>query len=293
MEKVVLTCALTGVLTDPSLHPVPVTPEEMAAEARRAYEAGATVVHCHFRAQAEGRGHLPSWDPQVAADICAAIRAEVPELILNLSTGVLGADISGPLACLRAVKPEMAALNSGSLNYLKLRSDGSWAWPPMVFDNPVEKVAQFLKVMDELDIAPECECFDTGIVRSVDLFVRNGILRPQPCISLVMGVASGMPAKAQWLPLLKEEMPAGSHWQVIAIGREEVWPLLAGALREGGHIRTGLEDTFYLPDGAKAKSNGELVAAAAELIHGEGREIASAAEARSIYGLPRPPTSSL
>lgn len=120
-KKAVITCALTGVLTDPQAHPVPVTPEQMAQEARRARDAGASIVHVHFRSQEPGLGRLPSWDPAVAQAICDAIRAEVPDILLNLSTGVVGPDISGPVACLERVKPELAALNAGSLNYLKLR----------------------------------------------------------------------------------------------------------------------------------------------------------------------------
>src|SRR5512137_172692 len=120
-RKAVITCALTGVLTDPEQHHVPVTPEQMAKEARRARDAGASIVHVHFRSQEPGAGRLPSWDPDVAQAVCDAIRAAVPDLILNLSTGVVGPDLSGPVACLERVKPEMAALNAGSLNYLKLR----------------------------------------------------------------------------------------------------------------------------------------------------------------------------
>jgi uncharacterized protein (DUF849 family) len=286
-RKAVLTCALTGVLTDPAQHRVPVTPEEMAREARRARDAGASVVHCHFRMQEEGRGRLPSWDPDVAQAICDAIRAECPDLILNLSTGVVGDDIGGPVSCLQRVKPEMAALNAGSLNYLKLRSNGEWAWPPMLFDNPVEKVEDFARVMKELDIVPECECFDTGILRSVALYARRGMVPDPPNVSLVMGVQSGMPNKANWLPLLTEEMPPGTHWQVIAIGRQEVWELHDAAARLGGDLRTGLEDTFYLPDGSRASSNGELIEALAEVAIRAGRAIATAAEEREILGLRR------
>jgi uncharacterized protein (DUF849 family) len=102
-----------------------------------------------------------------------------------------------------------------------------------------------------------------------------------------MGVESGMPAKPSWLPLLIEEMIPGTHWQVIAIGREEVWALHRAAAELGGDLRTGLEDTFYLPDGAKATSNGELVEALAKVAREAGREIASPAEAREILGIRR------
>ncbi len=286
--KAVITCALTGVLTDPAVHRVPVTPEEMAEQAGQAFDAGASVVHCHFRNQAPGLGHLPTWDLPGVGAILEAIRARVPEIIICMSTGVVGPDISGPLACLETFKPELAACNAGSLNYLKLRSDGSWAWPPLVFDNPVEKVQQFLKVMRRNGIVPEFECFDTGIVRSVGLYQRNGMFEGPAHISFIMGVASGMPAKPEWLPLLAAEMPAGSFYQVIAIGREEIWPLHRRCAELGGHVRSGLEDTFYLPDGKKARNNGDLIEALAALVREAGRDIASPAEAREILGLRRP-----
>ena len=85
-------------------------------------------------------GHLPSWEPQVASAIIAAIRDACPGIIVNQTTGVIGDDITGPLKCLAAVRPEIAALNAGSLNYLKTRGDGTWAWPPLLFDNPVDKL---------------------------------------------------------------------------------------------------------------------------------------------------------
>ncbi|MCO4747240.1 MAG: 3-keto-5-aminohexanoate cleavage protein [Proteobacteria bacterium] len=282
----VVTCALTGVLTNPAQHPVPVTAAEMAAEARRAFDAGATVVHLHFRNQTPGLGHMPTWDPDTCGEITDAIRAEVPEILINSSTGVMGPDISGPLGCLERIKPELAAMNAGTLNYLKARnSTPQWAWPPMVFDNPVSKVQAFLEAMYAMNIVPECECFDTGIVRSLAMFKKVGLLKDPVHVSLVMGVASGMPAKASWLPLLLEELPEGADWQAIAIGRTEVWDVHQATADLGGHVRTGLEDTFYLPDGSRASSNGPLIEALATCVRNAGREVATPAQAREILGV--------
>ncbi len=284
-NRVPITCALTGVLTDPDKYPVPVTPTEMADAAEQAYNAGASVVHCHFRDQKPGRGRFPTWDPETAAEICDAIRDRVPKIIINMSTGVVGHDISGPLACLVRVKPEIAALNAGSLNYLKTRKNGAWAWPPMLFDNPPEKISAYLRTMRRHGVIPECECFDTGIVRSLRLFLENGMLAAPVIASLVMGVASGMPASPDWLPLLLNELPQGTHWQTIVIGREEVWMVHRRAVELGGHVRTGLEDTFYLPNGEKTRSNGKLIEALANLVRECGKEAASVEETRDLYGL--------
>ncbi|MHB1199299.1 MAG: beta-keto acid cleavage family enzyme [Polaromonas sp.] len=286
--KAILTCALTGVLTNPQQHPVPVTPAQMASQASEAFNAGASIMHVHVRAQQEGQGHLPSWDPDVAQQVVDAIRQACPGVIINLTTGVIGQDISGPLACIRRVRPEIAACNAGSLNYLKLREDGQWAWPPMVFDNPVSKVEQFLAVMDECRVHPEFECFDVGIVRAVGLYIKAGMLRPgmgRPEYNLVMGVASGMPCDAQLLALLPRWMAPDAVWQTTLIGRAEIWPVHQKTAELGGMLRTGLEDTFYLPGGARARGNGELIEALAQCARGAGRDIASPAEARQMLGL--------
>ncbi len=283
--KAIVTCALTGVLTNPKQHPVPVTPEELAAAAREARDAGASVVHVHFRDQSPGRGFLPSWDPTVARAVYDAIKAECPELIFNMTTGVVGDDISGPLACMQELRPDIAACNAGSLNYLKARSDGSWAWPPMLFDNPVPKVQAFLTAMAESGTIPEFECFDVGIVRSVGLYVDVGMAK-HPHYNFVMGVASGMPADPDLLPLLCKYIKPDCRWEVTAIGREDVWPLHRRTAELGGDLRTGLEDTFYLPDGNRARTNGELIAAIVATARSVGREIASPAEAREALGLP-------
>jgi 3-keto-5-aminohexanoate cleavage enzyme len=284
MDEAIITCALNGVLTDPREHKVPVTPAECAASAREACDAGASIIHIHFRQQGEGRGHLPTWEPAVAEDIVGAIRQACPGIIVNQTTGTVGPDISGPLACIRATRPEIAACNAGSLNYLKLRADGRWAWPPMLFDNPVEKVKAFLDVMAQTGSRPEFECFDTGIVRSVDMFVKNG-MTPSAQYNLVMGVASGMPADGDLLPLLLRHMPPGARWQATLIGREEIWPVHARAAALGGMLRTGLEDTFYLPDGTRAGSNGKLVEALAKVAQAAGRPIASSQKVRELLSI--------
>ncbi|MEO1482855.1 MAG: 3-keto-5-aminohexanoate cleavage protein [Myxococcota bacterium] len=284
-EKCVVTCALTGVLTDPAQHPVPVTAAEMAASAKDAFNAGAAIMHIHFRDPEPGRGHLPSWDPDVAEEVTGAIREACPGVLVNMTTGVIGPDVSGPLACLERTRPEIAACNAGTLNYLKTRRDGSWAWPPMVFDNPVSKVSGMLEAMDKTGTRPEFECFDVGIVRSVGLYVENGMVGAAN-YNFVMGVASGMPADPALLELLVGyRTNVDTHWQVTAIGRQDVWPLHQRTAELGGALRTGVEDTFYLPNGEKTSGNGPLIEAIVDCARAAGREIASPAEARAKLGL--------
>lgn len=284
-DKAILTCALTGVLTDPKQHPVPVTPQQMAAEARAAFNAGAAIMHVHLRDQRPGMGHLPSWDPDVAQAVVDAIRAACPGVIINLTTGVVGKDVSGPIACIRRVKPEIAACNAGSLNYLKIKDNGQWAWPPMVFDNPVAKVQQMLDAMAETHTHPEFECFDVGIVRSVAMYQKAGMTPGVPEVNFVMGVASGMPCDAELLALLPRYAPQGAVWQTTLIGRAEIWPVHQKTADLGGMLRTGLEDTFYLPSGERAGGNGVLIEALAACARRAGREVASPGEARALLGL--------
>ena len=284
-DKAIITCSITGVLTDPAQHHVPVTPEQLAAEARRAYDAGASVVHVHFRQQTPGKGHLPSWDPAVAKACVDAMRAACPDIIINQTTGVVGPDYQGPLDCLRATRPEMAACNAGSLNYLKTRSNGTWAWPPMLFDNQPAKVKDFLDVMAETGTLPEFECFDVGIVRCVEMYVQTGMYVGLPEYNFVMGVESGMPADADLLPILLRLKIKDAPWQTTLIGRSEIWPVHRRTAELGGHLRSGLEDTFYLPDGSKVTSNAPLIEQLATYAHEAGRAVASPAEARQMLGL--------
>ena len=284
-DKTILTCALTGVLTDPKQHPVPVTPAQMASEARAAFDAGASVMHVHLRSQEAGMGHLPSWDPGVAEAVVGAIRDACPGVVINLTTGVIGKDIGGPLACIRRVRPEIAACNAGTLNYLKIRDNGEWAWPPMVFDNPVAKVQAYLDTMAECGVHPEFECFDVGIVRSVAMYLKAGMCSGVPELNFVMGVASGMPCDADLLALLPRYAPEGAVWQTTLIGRAEIWPVHQRTAELGGMLRSGLEDTFYLPDGERANGNGALIAELAACARRAGREVASPAEARALLGL--------
>ncbi len=283
-EKAIVTCALTGVLTNPEQHPVPVTPEDMAAEARRAFDAGATIMHVHYRQQEAGKGHLPTWDPAICTEINDAIRAACPGVVINMTTGVIGQDYGYVLDYLRVCRPEMAACNAGTLNYLKTRRDGAWAWPPMTFDNPVSKVKDFIDVMKEVGIIPEFECFDIGIVRSVGLYMENG-MTDHADYNFVMGVASGMPADPDLLPLLIKYKKEGMPWQATVIGRDDVWAVHRRAAELGGNLRTGLEDCFYLPDGEKASSNGQMIEALAAAAREAGREITTAAETRARLGL--------
>ena len=177
-------------------------------------------------------------------EIQQAIREACPGVIINHTTGTSGPNYQGALDCVRETRPEIAACNAGSLNYLKVKSDNTWAWPPMMFDNAVEKVQDYLDVMKEAGTIPEFECFDVGIVRCVGMYRQTGMYSGPLEYNFVMGVASGMPADPELLPiLLKLKLPE-AHWQVTAIGRARnlaAAPALrrsrrASAHRAGGYL---------------------------------------------------------
>ena len=151
----------------------------------------------------------------------------------------------------------------------------------------MSKVQRFLEAMASTGTKPEFECFDTGILRSVAMFEQAGMTDGRPSeVNLVMGVASGMPADPDLLPILRKHIADDSPWQVTAIGRSEIWALPRRAAELGGHLRTGVEDTFYLPSGERCRGNGDLVESLVALAREVGRSIASPAEARELLHLP-------
>jgi 3-keto-5-aminohexanoate cleavage enzyme len=281
-DKVIVTCALTGVLATREQCPwVPYTPEEIAEEARRAYEAGAAVVHIHGRTEDGG----PTFDPGIYRRIKEETRRRCP-VILNFSTGGVG-PMSERVDHIRLVRPEIGALNMGSMNYAKYSGKRKSFVFDFVFANPFEDIVFLLNAMKEGGVKPELECFDTGHVNNAWPLMDMGLLEAPLQFSLIMGVLGGIPATAENLAHQARQVPGGSIWEVIGIGRDQ-WRMVASALVLGGNVRVGLEDNFYLDAWGRqmARSNGELVARAVELARAIGREPASVEESRRMLGLP-------
>ena len=276
-DPVLLTCAISGAVANRDQCPaIPYTPEEYAAEARRAVDEGASMIHIHARTP-DG---LPSYEVEDFRAISEAISAEV-DVVINFSTGTIGVPVAKRIAYLREVKPEVAALNMGSMNYAKYsRSRHDFVFS-MVFANPFEEIVELLEAMNEHGIKPEHECFDLGHVGSLEPLVDKGVLHPPLHVSCVMGVLGGVPPTARNLAAMVDNIPAGSHWGLIGVSRTQ-WTLAAAALALGGSLRVGLEDNFYLPDGTMARSNGDLVARARQMTEDTGRRVAGVDEARSL-----------
>lgn len=279
-DKVVVTCALTGVLANRRQCPgIPYTPVEIAEDAKRAYDAGASVVHIHAR----NDDGSPTFEPSVFARIKEEVRKRCP-IILNFSTGVLGDDVSQPVEIIKTVRPEIAALNMGTMNYAKYSESKKQFVFDMIFPNPYGKILKLLEAMNEAGVKPELECFDTGHNAGIKPLLHMGALREPYQFSFIVGVLGGIPQSVESLQLQTKIMPAGSDWEVIAISHGH-WRMLATALVLGGNIRTGLEDHLYLPGGAMAQNNGELVEVAVRMTRDVGREPATVEEARKILRL--------
>ncbi|HLH13911.1 MAG TPA: 3-keto-5-aminohexanoate cleavage protein, partial [Solirubrobacteraceae bacterium] len=268
---------------------IPYTPEEYAAEARRAVEEGASQIHIHAR-KPDG---TPSYEVEDFQAITDAIREQVGDAaIVNFSTGTIGVPVEKRIEYLRACRPEVAALNMGSMNYAKYSKSRKGFVFDMVFSNPFGEIVQLLEAMNELGIKPEHECFDVGHVGSLAPLIDMGVLRQPLHVDCVMGVVGGIPPSARNLAAMVENIPVDppgaqrSHWGVIGISREQ-WMLVSAALALGGSIRVGLEDNLYLPDGTMARSNGELVAKARQMTEDVGRRPATVQEARAALAVPQ------
>jgi len=276
----VISAALTGVLARRDLCPaIPYTPKEIGEEAKRAADAGAAIVHIHARADDGG----PSWDVETFRAIFSEVRAR-SDVIINFSTGAVGLAPEERIEHIRELKPEIAALNMGSMNYALYSARRKEIIHDHVFANPFRDIRFFLETMNEARVRPEMECFDTGHIGNTAPLIDMGILKPPYQFSLIMGVLGGIPASTENLANQVRNLPEDSHWQVIGISLAQ-WQLAGAAITLGGNVRVGLEDNFYLEEGVMAKSNGDLVEKAARLCRELGRDVASISEARELLAL--------
>jgi uncharacterized protein (DUF849 family) len=280
----VVTCALSGVLANRSQCPdIPYTPAEMGEEAKRAYDAGASVVHLHARNEEGG----PTFSPAVFAKIKEEIRKRCP-ILLNFSTGTIVDDVTEQCTYVRESRPEIAALNMGTMNYSKYSEKRKSFVFDMVFPNTYGKIMKLISAMNEAGVKPELECFDSGHTHGIWPLVDMGLLKPPLQFSFIVNVLGGIPPTVESLQLQKQialDLAPGSEWEVIGISKCQ-WRMLATALVLGGNVRVGLEDNFYLPDNkTMAKSNGELVDVAVRMVRDVGRKPATVDQAREILGL--------
>ncbi len=269
-EPVIITAALLGAeLTRENTPYLPLTPEEIAAEARAVYEAGAAMVHIHAR----DRNGVPSQALEDYRRIIEAIRDRAPELIIQVSTGgavwMSAEERLQPLA----LQPDMASLNTGTLNFGE-----------EVFSNPMPMVREFARAMQERGIRPELEVYDTGMIPSALRLLKEGLLSEPLHFNLVLGVPGGAAGTIKNLLHMVESLPPGCTWTASGIGAAQL-PLTTVAILLGGHVRVGLEDNIYYRRGVLTEGNAPLVARAVRLANELGRSPATPQEARRILHL--------
>jgi 3-keto-5-aminohexanoate cleavage enzyme len=287
-DACVITCAVSGaVASKQQCEGIPYTPEEYAKEVRRARDAGASMVHIHAR---EPNG-TPTVEPAHYRAITQAVLDETPDIIINYSTGWVGLPMAERVGHIAELKPEVGALNMGSMNYAKYSPKRKAFVFNFVFENHFDDIIFLLQRMGEAGVKPECECFDVGHVESVEPLIDLGAITPPIQFSLIHGVVGGIQATARNLAHMASVVPQGSTWGVIAVSRDQ-WTMVGAAAALGGNVRVGFEDNFYLPSQEMAGSNGDLVEAAAALVRLQGREVADPAAARAILSLPARPDRS-
>jgi uncharacterized protein (DUF849 family) len=288
-SKVVITCALTGNLTKPeeSLY-LPITPQQIADSAIAASHAGAAVVHIHVRDPKTGR---PSMELDLYRETMYRIRASVPDVIINLTTGPGGRfvpseddpRVAGPGTTLMQpelrvehiveLRPDIATLDLNTMN-----SGGE------VVINTPRNIRRMAERIRTAGVLPELELFDSGDCHLARDLIADGTLRGPGLFSLVLGVKYGFNATSESMMYARSLLPEGAAWTGFGIGRAE-FPMVAQAWLLGGHVRVGMEDNLYLARGVLAESNADLVSRAAGILRGLGAEPATPAEARIAFGL--------
>jgi uncharacterized protein (DUF849 family) len=271
-NKVVLTAALTGAITPKAMNEhIPMTPEEIAADAFACWQAGASVVHLHMRDD-EGLGTMDK-DRFVKTIELLKERKEC-DVVINLTTaGDSRASDAERMAHLPLIKPEIGSYDAGSFNWM----------PDGVFINSPKFLEELGVVERDLGIKPELEIFDLGHIGITEYYAKRGVLLTPLHYQFVLGVPGGLDATVETLLFLKQRIAPGSTWSAVGIGRAHL-PILYATLALGGHVRVGLEDNVYYSRGVKA-TNRMLVERAVRVINEFGKEVATPDEAREILGL--------
>jgi len=269
MDKLIITVAPTGNVPTKEMNPhLPVTPEEIAETAVRCRQAGASVIHVHARDVAD----KPTLDPEVFARIYELV-SERTDLVVQISTGSrAGVELETRAAAVRFLRPEMASLTTGSMNF-----------PDRVCANPFEVIEYLAAAMKEAGTKPEMEIFEPGMIANASRLVEQGLVTPPLHFDFVLGNKGSLPASPRNLMFLSESIPPDSTWMAAAVGRWQT-PMAMMAMAMGGHVRVGLEDNIYYRRGELA-TNEQLVARVARMAEEVGRAVATPDEAREMLGL--------
>jgi len=299
-KNVIITCAVTGGIHTPTMSPhLPVTPQQIAAEAIAASEAGASIIHLHARNPENGR---PTADPDVFMQFLPVIK-QSSDAVINISTGGgLGMTLDERLAAARRASPEMASLNMGSMNFgifPMLDKYTSWenTWEPeflemtkdFIFKNTFNDIETVLKDLGEgHGTRFEMECYDLGHLYTVAYFVDKGLIKPPFFLQLIYGILGGAGAEIDNLVHMNTVADRlfgdDYEWSVLAAGKNQMgFATTAGLL--GGNLRVGLEDSLYIGKGELARSNADQVAKIRRIVEDLSLTVATPEEARQRLAL--------
>jgi 3-keto-5-aminohexanoate cleavage enzyme len=281
--KVIISAALTGAATTKYQTPgVPYTAEEFADTVAKCRKEGASIVHIHCRRPDTG---APTPDLEIINKALTAIKQKTPDIIINLSTAIFaGIPPNDRIAPVLKFKPEIASLNTNSMNF----AIGDWTKGRVIteflFENTFRTISTFAKAMKEVGTKPEIEVYDFGGMYNIMFLQRTGLLVEPLHFQFVFGVLGGIPFSLHNLAELLELKPPSATWSVCGVAKNEFQAATAAVL-QGGHIRVGLEDNVKTVKGEIAKENHELVAWARQLIELCGLEVATPDETRQILKL--------
>ncbi|MBP7585759.1 MAG: 3-keto-5-aminohexanoate cleavage protein [Spirochaetes bacterium] len=281
-QPVIITAALTGAATMKNQNPaVPYTPQEFAEEAYKCWKAGAAMVHVHARED----GGMATHDHKRIKDTHDAIKEKCPDLIVNLSSAVgMGKTPEQRISQIVHVKPEMASLNTNTMNFSIVDRKTGKIFIDFVFENTFTMLQDFGKAMEENGVKPEIEVYDMGGLDNTLLIMKQGFFTDPMNFNFVWGVAGGQAFRAETFIALMNAIPAKANFTTCGVGTDE-FPAITQSCILGGHMRVGLEDNIRMPNGQLAKGSYELVEVAARIADCLGRPIATCDEARQIMGL--------
>jgi uncharacterized protein (DUF849 family) len=297
--KIIITCAITGAIHTPTMSPyLPITPDQIAAEALAAAEAGAAILHLHARDPETGK---PDQTPEAFARFLPRIKQATDAVINITSGGSPYMRVEERVLPAATFKPEVASLNMGSMNFglyhlLAKHKDFKFDWEQkhleatrdLVFRNTFADIEYILQTCSENGTRFEFECYDIAHLYNLAHFAGRGLVRPPFFVQSVFGLLGGIGTHPEDVAHMKRTADRlfgqDYRWSVLGAGASQL-RIAAQAAAMGGNIRVGLEDSLWAGKGRLAKSNAEQVALARKIIEGLGKAVATPAEAREILSL--------
>jgi uncharacterized protein (DUF849 family) len=300
MNKVIISCAITGSAHTPSMSDsLPITPEEITEASIQAASAGASILHLHARNPDNGE---PTGKVDVYQQFLSAI-SDKTDAIVNITTGgAVTMSVKERLAAAECFEPEMCSLNMGSINFsffsaARNISDWKYDWEESyvtgsddyVFRNTFRDITYILETLSDKGTKFEFECYDVGHLYNLAYFVKEGLVKPPFFIQMVFGILGGIGAELDNVMFMKKTADRlfgenNYQWSVLAAGRHQM-PFSNQSALMGGHVRVGLEDSLFIERGKLATSNAEQVNKIRKVIENMGMEIASPTEARELLQL--------